>query len=136
MDTPNGFAFPFQIDPVSGRVAQSSGSHKIHDNLLLLLQTELGERVLRRQYGAGLRGLLHEPLGSAFFALIKSQILRAIVEHEPRIELVDLVVAPGAGAGEVEVDLLYVVRATRVPERLGLQLGPFGSVVSDAGAMP
>jgi phage baseplate assembly protein W len=136
VDAPFGFSFPFRIDPATGGVAKSSGARKLRENLLFLLQSEIGERVLRRGFGAGLRGLVHEPMGSAFFALVKGQIIQAIALYEPRIELSGLEVAPGAGPGEVEVTLAYVVRATQSFESMRATLGPLGTAVAGEGGTP
>lgn len=131
-----GFGFPFRIDPATGGVAASTGTRKLRDNLRFLLETELGERVLRRDYGGGLRGLVNEPVGTTFFALIKSQLIRAVVQHEPRIELVSLDVRAGAGTGDVEIELHYVERATQTVERLGVRFGPNGFIQNDGGVLP
>jgi Bacteriophage baseplate protein W len=122
MDEPRGFAFPFRIDPSTGGVAASAGDRKLRDNLLLLLQVELGERLLRRDYGAGLGGLLQEPINTPFFALIRSQIARAVARYEPRVEIVELRVEASTDTGEVRADLTYLVRATRTPARASVAL--------------
>lgn len=129
-----GFAFPFRIDPASGGVARVEGHEKLRDNLLFLLQVELGERVLRREYGAGLRRLIHEPVNAAFLGLIKSQIVRAIAQGEPRIELADLSVRAGLDPGTLEVELLYSIRASQVPQRFVAVLDALGRVSADPGA--
>jgi phage baseplate assembly protein W len=136
MDDLRGFAFPFRIDPASGGVVASTGEKKLRDNLLFVLQAELGERVLRRDYGAGLRGLLQEPTGGAFLALTRSQIVKAITRFEPRVEVVALRVEPGPEPGAIDVDLVYVVRTTQTPERLSTRFGPLGEVRSLPEATP
>ena len=118
-----GFSFPFHIDPATGGVSKARGSDKIRANLLALLQTDPGERVLRRTYGGGLRGLVHEPVGSAFHALLRGQIARAVAHHEPRIELLALDVRAGDAPGSTNVELIYDVRGTRERARLVVTLG-------------
>ena len=56
----SGFSFPFHID-ASGRVAWTSGPEKLKENIKHILLTGLGERVMRRDYGGGLRQLVHDP---------------------------------------------------------------------------
>lgn len=130
---PRGFSFPFRIDPDTGGVAVSTGTGKLRDNLLFLLQVDVGERVLQRDYGAGLRRALHEPMAGPFLTLIKARIIQTITQHEPRIELLDVHVDAGMSEGEVVVELLYVERATRAPERLGFTLSPFAATVHAGG---
>jgi phage baseplate assembly protein W len=119
--TPHGFAFPFRFDAGSGAIATAGGDDTIRQSLAFLLQTELGERVLRRDFGAGLRGLLHEPMNAAFLQLARHQLGRAVTQHEPRVQLVDLKLAAGAG-GVLEVELVYVVRQTQQAQALRLSL--------------
>jgi uncharacterized protein len=82
---PRGFAFPFRIDQQTGRVVWAEGPAKLHDNVLQLLQTNPGERVMRRTYGGGLRDLVQDPNDDALRALAQYRIGKAITEHEPRI---------------------------------------------------
>ena len=119
--SPYGFAFPFRFDEGSGLVATSEGDAHIRESLALLLQTELDERVLRRDHGAGLRGLLHEPMNGAFLQLVRHQVGRAVLQHEPRVRLVDLRVAPGE-VGVLEIELIYVIRRTEQTQGLSLSL--------------
>ena len=123
-DLPSGMAFPFRVDPGTGGVVTSQGPDKLRDNLLFLLQAELGERLLRRDYGAGLRGLVHEPINNPFVGLVKRQIAKAVARFEPRVQIVDLQVGLGAEAGQVEAALIYVVRTTQTTDRLTVTLVP------------
>ena len=67
---PRGFAFPFRFDPLSHGVAWAEGPEKLHDNVMQLLQTNPGERVMRRGYGAGLRDLVQDPNDDALRAIV------------------------------------------------------------------
>ncbi|MDD9972204.1 MAG: GPW/gp25 family protein [Myxococcales bacterium] len=117
---PFGFAFPFRVDPGSGAIATSAGDENLRENLHFLLQTELNERVLRREHGAGLRGLLHQPMNDAFLQLAQHQISRAIVQHEQRVQLVELRVRVGDEPGVLEIDVIYTVRRTQQTDAMRL----------------
>jgi phage baseplate assembly protein W len=82
---PRGFGFPFRFDPLSGGIAWAEGPEKLHDNVMHLLQTTPGERVMRRTYGAGLRDLVQDPNDDVLRALAQHRIGQAIAENEPRI---------------------------------------------------
>ena len=57
----NGFSIPFRLNPASGGVVAESGGEKLKENIVHILMTRVGERVMRRKYGGGLRELLHDP---------------------------------------------------------------------------
>src|SRR3982751_6131548 len=84
---PRGIAFPFRIDELGGGVVMAEGSEKLRDNVMQLLQTNPGERVMRRSYGGGLRDLVQDPNDDVLRALAQHRIGRAITENEPRIRV-------------------------------------------------
>lgn len=110
---PRGFAFPFRIDPLSGGIARAEGPDKLHDNVMQLLQTNPGERVMRRSYGGGLRDLVQDPNDDALRALAQHRIGKALTEHEPRIRAQRVVVQADdrdAGQAGVLAEISYEIR--------------------------
>ena len=93
---PRGFGFPFRIDPIGGGVTWAEGREKLRSNLMHLIQTNPGERTMRRDYGAGLRDLVHDPNDEVLRALVQHRIGRALAEAEPRIQVQSVVVSPSA----------------------------------------
>jgi hypothetical protein len=49
-----GWAFPLRPDATRGNLGYRSGAEKVREAILLILQTEPGERVMRPTFGAGL----------------------------------------------------------------------------------
>lgn len=97
---PRGFAIPFRIAR-GGGVAVEEGPEKLRDNVVHVLLTGLGERAMRRTYGAGLRQLLHDPINDALLSIVQHQVLKAIAHAEPRVEVTLVRVrAHREGAGE------------------------------------
>jgi uncharacterized protein len=109
-DQPRGFSLPFRIG-AGGGVAMEGGAEKLKENLIHILLTDIGERVMRRAYGGGVRALLHDPNNDALRAIVQRQIAKAIAENEPRVQ-VQSVVASQHGATLV-AELRYVVRESR-----------------------
>ncbi|MFZ1985643.1 MAG: hypothetical protein WAU91_14590, partial [Desulfatitalea sp.] len=64
-DEISGFSIPFRIDPESGQVAWAQGLDKLKENITHILLTGINERVMRRDYGGGLRQLVHDPNNEA-----------------------------------------------------------------------
>ena len=80
-----GWALPVRLDD-SGDVALVSHDEDIRQAVLLILETGLGERVMRRSFGAGLRELVFEPLNARTTALVRHRVETALVTWEPRID--------------------------------------------------
>lgn len=117
-----GVSIPFRIQ--NGRVMmQMDESEKIKENLIHLLMTGIGERVMRRNYGGGIHELVHEPNNDALKALAQHQIATAIVQWEPRVHLRDLNISQQEST--LFVDLSYSledrwqIQVLSVPLQLG-----------------
>lgn len=121
-DTILGFSIPFRLDPASGGVAvQSDSSEKLKENLIHILLTGDGERVMRRDYGGGLRQLVHDPNNEALKAIVRHQIARSIIRWEPRVEVQSVTVRQQQGT--LIADLQYRIRRTQQPESLSVPIG-------------
>ena len=115
-----GFSFPFRIDPDTGGVSMESEDEKLRHNILHILMTNVGERMMRRDYGAGLRQLVHDPLNGALVALTQHQVARAISRHEPRVLLQDVRVTYEEGT--LYVSAQYVIRRTRQTQKVSFPI--------------
>ena len=82
-----GPAFPVHPDVVRGDLRYHSGVEKVREAVLLILQTEPGERLMRPTYGCPLRQFLMEPNTVATRARIQREASRALEAFEPRIVL-------------------------------------------------
>jgi phage baseplate assembly protein W len=116
-----GFSSPFRINPNTGGVASAEGTDKLKENLIHILLTGAGERVMRRDYGAGLRQLVHDPNNEALRAIAQHQIAKAIGRWEPRVAVEQVRVA--AGGGSLIAEIQYVVRRTRQLQSLSVPIG-------------
>lgn len=116
-----GFSSPFRINPNTGGVASAAGADKLKENIIHILLTGPGERVMRRDYGAGLRQLVHDPNNEALRAIVQHQIAKAVGRWEPRVA-VDEVRVGVVGAALV-AEIFYVVRRTRQLQSLSVPIG-------------
>ena len=84
----NGLSIPFRINPTTGGFSwQKDTTEKLKENLIHILLTGGGERSMRRNYGGGLKQLLHDPNNDALRAIVQHQIAKAIGKWEPRVAL-------------------------------------------------
>ena len=116
-----GFAFPFRLE--SGAVATTSNIAKLNDNIAHLLLTTVGERVMLRNYGAGLRQLLHDPNNDAMRAIVQHQVAKAIGTYEPRVLVQAVNVTQDKVAGVLNIGVQYVVRQTKQVQTVSVPVG-------------
>lgn len=117
-----GLAFPPRVD-ADGRLAWSTGEANIRESIHLILLTEPGERLMREEFGCGLRRYLFEPNTVTTRALIRESIARAIARWEPRVIVDDVVVAADETDPRlIAVTILFRLIATQAPGRVGLAL--------------
>jgi phage baseplate assembly protein W len=95
--TPNplgqGLSFPPRVGP-DGRLAWSSGEDNMRELLRVILMTQAGERVMRENFGCGLRQYLFEPNTVTTRQRIQNSIEKAIARWEPRVSVDDVSVDP------------------------------------------
>ena len=107
-----GWAFP--IAPgADAEIALVSDEQDVQQSIRLILDTEPGERVMRPDFGAGLRGLIFEPITVGLIALVQHRVEQALTQWEPRIRLQAVTVtADQASSGRLNVEVSYILRAT------------------------
>ncbi|MDC8760337.1 GPW/gp25 family protein [Janthinobacterium fluminis] len=112
-----GWAFPptFSKDERAGggRAAMAAGEDDIRQSLFILLSTAPGERVMRPEFGCGIKTHVFDNVHDGTLAEIKDLIERAILFFEPRITLNDIEVSDlEIGNGRLDISLHYTVRMT------------------------
>lgn len=84
-----GLQYPLEKTP-RGILAQKSGVNQIKADLLQLLLTNPGERVMLPSYGTPLRELLFEQNDTFLVDKARQVITNAILTWEPRIVITDI----------------------------------------------
>jgi Bacteriophage baseplate protein W len=107
-----GWAFPIAIGP-DGEIALAVGPQDVREAVRLILETEPGERVMRPDFGGGLRNLVFAPLSTGTLSLIRHRVEQALIRWEPRIDLDEVrVAADAARPGLVQIEIDCHVRST------------------------
>jgi phage baseplate assembly protein W len=90
----------------------------IQGNILQILGTRRGERVMLPLFGSRIRELIHEPLDSVTLQLMKVEVIDAIKAWEPRVvlEAADLRAIPQEF--RVTAYLRYLLKTTGGGERV------------------
>jgi phage baseplate assembly protein W len=111
-----GWSFPVALDS-GGDFVLAVHEEDIAQAVRLIISTNLGERVMRPDFGSGLREMVFAPMSTTTMALVKQRVERALIEWEPRIDLGEVVVGfdgKEPSAGRLSVDISYRVRATNI----------------------
>jgi phage baseplate assembly protein W len=84
-----GMPYPVTKHPL-GMLRTQRGINQVKSDLLVLLLTEPGERVMLPEFGTPLRKLLFEPNDSSLEMIAKEIISDSIKTWEPRIAVTDI----------------------------------------------
>jgi phage baseplate assembly protein W len=106
-----GWAFPIDID-ATGEIATAAYEDDIQQAIRIILGTEPGERVMRPDFGTGLRGLMFEPINTTTIALAQFRVQQALILWEPRIDQVNVQVTGDLPNGKLIIKVSYRIRTT------------------------
>lgn len=101
-----GLAFPLRMT-MQGRVQISSAFRSIEESIQIILQTQLGERVYRPDFGSRLSELTFAPMNTQTLLLLRLHVQEALEKWEPRIELDEIRAEPDPMHGRVDITIRY-----------------------------
>ena len=108
-----GWSFPPTFNRTASGVEMLEDEADIVSSLEVLLSTAQGERVMLPQYGCKLDELLFENLDTRMKTLMADKVESAILYHEPRIELENVVLDESRELeGVVLINIVYRVKTT------------------------
>jgi phage baseplate assembly protein W len=90
-----------------------AGKADIEQSLEIILGTIPGERVMRPDFGCNLQEIVFESMSTTLLTYIRDMVERAILYHEPRIDLkkVNMNTAE-LTEGKILIEIDYVIRTT------------------------
>lgn len=108
-----GWAYPFRVEPASGRVATVAGELDIQQSIRIILGTAKGERAMRPSFGCGIHDLVYAAIDMATIVQIKRDVADALRLYEARIDVLGVKVeATNLVNGRLDVEIDYRVRQT------------------------
>jgi hypothetical protein len=108
-----GWAFPPTFQRGGAGAVTVKEEEDIKQSLEIILSTEPGERVMRPDFGCNMQAMVFEPINTSLITYMRDKIERALLYHEPRIDLKRVAINTASvleGIVLIEVD--YVVRTT------------------------
>jgi phage baseplate assembly protein W len=114
----NGWRFPILPDEAGG-LRYVAGDGNIEQSLRILLLTDVGQRVMRSDFGCKAPRLVFAPGSVQYLRLLETTIREAVRDWEPRVDLEDVraEVDPNEEA-RVVVSIAYRVRQTNTRNNL------------------
>jgi len=112
----------FSKHPVSGDLTLKYDEEAIKQAVRNLIMTSFYERPFHSEIGSNIRGLLFEPAGPMFTALMKRAITDTIQNFEPRVKLLDVMVRNNYDTNEVYVRIEFSIVNTIRPITLDVVL--------------
>jgi len=101
-----GLGQPLAPD-AQGRLPVVSGPEKVRQALFTILDTEPGERLMRPDFGCGLRRYLMQPNTPALRAQVARDITQALGRWEARVKVTDVAVNPTDDRSMVLIEIRY-----------------------------
>jgi phage baseplate assembly protein W len=127
-----GSGWRFPILPVAGRLDYIGGEANVDQSVELLLRTEVGERVMRPDFGTAAAELLFESDRDQELHRLETTLADALRQWEPRIEVEDVVATRPLDEGAaVVVTAAYRIRRTNTRRSV-----TFPYYLDNPGALP
>lgn len=107
-----GWNFPPRITKAGG-IALSKEEKDIEQAILIILQTEKGERRMRPEFGSDLHELVFAPNNVTTFGRVEQAVGEALARWEPRITVIKVnVQADPAEGSKLLIHIDYLIKAT------------------------
>lgn len=107
-----GWAFPPRLSD-RNRMSTVSDEMAIRRSIYIIINTVPGERVMRPDFGCEIHSLIFMPANDQTAAIAERYVREALTRWEPRINLKEVTVTPGATElGELFIRVTYEVKAT------------------------
>jgi phage baseplate assembly protein W len=91
----------------------------VRQAIRVILGTNPGERVMRPDFGAGLRTFVFEPVNPTTMARIQTRVEEALIDWEPRIDVAAVRVTTDVEQrNRLLIEIDYRVRATNAVRNL------------------
>lgn len=114
--------FNFTPHPVTGDVVRKFDEEAIKQSLKNLVLTQNFERPFHSEIGSQLRGLLFEPASPLLNATIKRAITDTVLNFEPRVQLINVVVSSMQDSNDLFVSIEFAIINTTRPIKVTMVL--------------
>jgi phage baseplate assembly protein W len=114
-----GVSLPFNAKGVFNKTY--STKEQIKSNLINLLLTDKGERIMNPEFGADLRKSLFDNITTSNTELLRIKIIEAIDIFIPEVELISVIIEPNIDYNTLDVTIDYRLRISNTPDQVTVQ---------------
>lgn len=114
------FFTDFDKHPIRNTLLRKTNVDAVKQSLRNLILTDRGERPFQPKLGGHIRAMLFENITAQTFITMQEHIKDVIEAHEPRADVIDVVVAQTFNDHEVQVTIVF--RVVNVQEPITLEL--------------
>tara|TARA_R100000030_G_scaffold27947_1_gene20457 strand:- start:7398 stop:7799 length:402 start_codon:yes stop_codon:yes gene_type:complete len=105
----------FQPHPVTGDLQVLKNENAIRRSVRNIVETVPFEKFFNSSFGSDVRSSLFDFVDVGTASIIKDQIETAILNFEPRVEVVNIVVRPNPDANAFSVDIIFNIVGQEFP---------------------
>lgn len=106
--------------PIRSTVLRKTNVDAVKQSLRNLMLTDRGERLFQPNLGGNIRAMLFENITAQTFLTMQEHIKDVIEAHEPRADVIDVVIAQTSQEHEVQITIIF--RVVNVQEPVTLEL--------------
>jgi uncharacterized protein len=107
-----GWTSPVTLDK-NGQIEMAEYDEAVRQSIWMILGTAPGERMMRPDFGCGIHNLMFAPNSAGTTGQAVDDVHRALIEWEPRIDVLEVEVIPDeAQPNLLLIQLNYRVRTT------------------------
>jgi uncharacterized protein len=112
-----GWSFP-PCTAADGSTALAIYEQDVEQAIRIILGTDQGERVMRPDFGAGLKSFVFGPVNQTTMRKVQTRVQDALIKWEPRIDVEQVAVTLDSERNKLLVSVTYRVRVTNTRHNL------------------
>jgi phage baseplate assembly protein W len=94
---------------------------QIKSNLVNLLLTDIGERVMNPNFGCNLKRYLFENINDVNAEKVKNTVLSSVGYYIPEITITSIAITPNTDYNSVDISVNYVLNISQTPDEITVQ---------------
>jgi phage baseplate assembly protein W len=94
---------------------------QIKSNLVNLLLTDIGERVMNPNFGCNLKRYLFENINDVNSEKIKNAVLSSVGYYVPEVTITSIAVTPNTDYNSIDVSVGYILNISNTPDEITVQ---------------
>lgn len=105
----------FKPNPATGDISLRKNEAAVKFALKNLILTRNYERPFDSSIGSQISQLLFEPMSYSTITILREMIMQTILNHEPRVDLLDVEVKPIEDRNELTINIMFRIKNTEKP---------------------